>query len=68
MTVGTRIGPAGHSATRPAETAKNTEHDSVPIPLLNTADTIARGLGTTKKCLFVTMDRVKVRNIFFRSL
>lgn len=57
-------GPAGHSAIRHAETARNTEDVIVPIPRPLTVDMIARGLGTTEKCLTVMMDRVKVRNIF----
>ena len=63
--VDTLIGPAGHSATRPAETARNTEHDHAPIPRQLTVDMIARGLGTTEKCLTVTRDLVKVRKFFF---
>lgn len=62
--VDTRIGPAGHSATRLVETERDTEHDNAPIPRQLTVDMIARGLGTTGKCLTVTTDRVKVRNIF----
>ena len=57
-------GRAGHSAIRHAETARNIEHANVPIPRLLTVGMIARGLGTTEKCLTVMMDRVKVRNSF----
>lgn len=57
-------GPAGHSAIRHAETARNTEHAIVPIRRPLTVDTIARGLGTIERCLTVMMGRVKVRNIF----
>ena len=57
-------GRAGHSAIRHAETAENTVRATVPIPRRLTVDMTARGLGKTKKCLTVMMDRVKVRNIF----
>lgn len=57
-------GPAGHSAIKRAETARNTEHDIVPIHRRLMADMIARGLGTAKKCLTVMMGLVKVRNFF----
>ena len=63
MMVDTLIGLAGRSATRPAERARNTEHDTVPIPRQRTVDMTARGLGTIKKCQTVTKDLVKVRNI-----
>ena len=56
-------GPAGHSVIRHAETARNTAHATVPIPRRLTVDMIARGLGTTEKCLTVMMGPVKVRNI-----
>ena len=55
-------GLAGHSATRHAETARNTGHDTVPIHRRLTVDMTARGLGRTEKCLIVMMDPVKVRN------
>lgn len=57
-------GPAGHSAIKRAETARNTEHDIVPIHRRLMADMIARGLGTAKKCLTVMMGLVKVSNFF----
>jgi len=60
-------GPDGHSVTRHAVTARNTEHATVPIPRRLTVGMIARGLGTTEKCLTVMMDRAKVRNVFYAT-
>ena len=61
MTVATLIGRAGHSATRPVGKARGTGQDPAPIPRLVTVDTIARGLGATRRCLHVMMDLAKVR-------
>ena len=66
MTVATLIGPGGHSATRPVETARSTAHDHAQIPRQLTAAMTALGLGVIRKCPFVMMDLARVRKVSYK--
>ena len=63
----TLIGPAGHSATRHAETARSTAHGLAQTHRQLMAAMIVRGLAATRKCPFATRDLVRVRNDYHDS-